>query len=81
VLRWPANGDGAQLIGELEEALRPFRSGSCGVALQYSSDDVRAAIMLGEEWQVRPTKELLDRLAELVGRDAVRVVYGPRLDG
>jgi DNA polymerase-3 subunit alpha len=51
------------------------------VALQYSSDDARAAIMLGEEWQVRPTRELLQRLAELVGRDSVRVVYGPRLDG
>jgi DNA polymerase-3 subunit alpha len=81
VLRWPANGNGAALIGQLEEVLKPFRRGSCGVSLQYASDDARAAIMLGEEWQVRPTRELLDRLAELVGRDSVRVVYGPRLDG
>jgi len=81
VLRWPATGNGTRLVGELEEALRPFRSGQCGVSLQYSSGDARAAITLGEEWQVRPTRELLERLAQLVGRDSVRVLYGPRLDG
>jgi DNA polymerase-3 subunit alpha len=81
VLRWPSNGNGARLVGELEEVLKPFRSGRCGVALQYSSDNAKAAITLGEEWQVRPTRELLERLAQLVGRDSVRVVYGPRLDG
>jgi DNA polymerase-3 subunit alpha len=81
VLRWPANGHGERLVGELEEVLRPYRQGQCGIALQFSTDDARAAISLGEEWRVRPTRELLDRLAELVGRDAVRVFYGPRLDG
>jgi DNA polymerase-3 subunit alpha len=81
VLRWPANGHGERLVGELEEVLRPYRQGQCGIALQFSTDDARAAISLGEEWRVRPTRELLERLAELVGRDAVRVFYGPRLDG
>ncbi|MBS1199888.1 MAG: polymerase subunit alpha [Proteobacteria bacterium] len=81
VLRWPANGNGARLVGELEDVLRPYTNGRCGVALQFSTGDARAAITLGEEWQVRPTRELLERLAQLVGRDAVRVVYGPRLDG
>jgi DNA polymerase-3 subunit alpha len=77
VLRWPANGNGLRLVGELEEALRPQRGGSCGVALHYASGDARAAITLGEQWQVRPTRELIERLARLVGRDGVRVVYGP----
>jgi DNA polymerase-3 subunit alpha len=81
VLRWPTNGHGERLVGELEELLRPYRQGQCGIALQFSTDDARAAISLGEEWRVRPTRELLERLAELVGRDAVRVFYGPRLDG
>jgi len=81
VLRWPENGNGARLVGELEEVLRPWRSGSCGVALQYASDDARAAITLGEEWRVRPTRELIERLGRLVGRDGVRVVYGTRMDG
>ena len=81
VLRWPANGNGARLVGELEDVLRPYTNGRCGVALQFSTGDARAAITLGEEWQVRPTRELLERLAQLVGRDSVRVVYGSRLDG
>ena len=79
VLRWPANGDGARLIGELEGILAPYRNGRCGVALQYSSDDARAAISLGDAWRVRPTRELIERLGQLVGRDGVRVVYGKRI--
>ncbi len=81
VLRWPANGHGERLVGELEELLKPYRTGQCGIALQFTTDDARAAISLGEEWRVRPTRELLERLAQLVGRDSVRVFYGPRLDG
>ena len=81
VLRWPANGHGERLVGELEEVLRPYCQGQCGIALQFSTDDARAAISLGEAWRVRPTRELLERLAQLVGRDSVRVFYGPRLDG
>jgi DNA polymerase-3 subunit alpha len=81
VLRWPESGNGARLVGELEEVLKPWRSGSCGVALQYASEDASAAITLGEDWRVRPTRELIERLGQLVGRDAVRVIYGPRLDG
>ncbi len=81
LLRWPTNGNGARLVGELEEVLRPYLSGQCGVALQYSTGDARAAITLGDEWLVRPTRELIERLGQLVGRDGVRVLYGPRLDG
>ena len=80
VLRWPANGDGQRLIGELEGILAPYRSGRCGIALQYSSDEAHAAIALGEDWRVRPTRELIEQLGQLVGRDGVRVVYGKRSD-
>nr|MCU0977446.1 OB-fold nucleic acid binding domain-containing protein [Steroidobacteraceae bacterium] len=79
VLRWPANGNGLRLVGELEDALKPLRGGSCGVALHYASPAARAAITLGEEWSVRPTRELIERLSRLVGRDGVRVLYGQRV--
>jgi DNA polymerase III subunit alpha len=81
VLRWPTNGNGLRLVGELEAALREQRGGSCGVALQYATADARAAIKLGDDWTVRPTRELIERLSRIVGRDGVRVIYGPRLDG
>ncbi len=40
----------------------------------------RATLALGEEWSVRPTRELLEGLGRLVGRDGVRIMYGPRGD-
>jgi len=81
VIRWQARGDGGSFLRGLESALQPFRSGSCAVMLHYSGSDARAAIALGDSWNVRPTRDLVERLTALAGRDAVRLVYGPRLDG
>ena len=44
----------------------------------YRGAGARARIALGDEWQVRPTRELLQRLGKLVGGDNVRLVFGPR---
>jgi hypothetical protein len=33
---------------------------------------------LPDAWSVRPARELLDTLTELVGRDGWYLVYGPR---
>jgi hypothetical protein len=68
-------------VTTLEEALKPYRQGRCGVAVHYTGDAGQAALQLGDAWTVRPTRELLDRLGQLVGRDGWRLIYGPRLDG
>jgi DNA polymerase-3 subunit alpha len=81
VIRWRANGENTRFLQGLEAALQPYRHGGCAVAVHYSGSDARAAILLGEDWNVRPTRELVEKLTALAGRDAVRVVYGPRLDG
>ncbi|HET7202922.1 MAG TPA: DNA polymerase III subunit alpha [Steroidobacteraceae bacterium] len=79
VLRWPAgkqrNGDASKLIAALENALRPSKGGRCNVAVRYATGDAAAILQFGEQWKVRPSRELIERLGTLVGRDAVELYY------
>jgi len=83
VIRWPenaANGAGGKFINNLAQVLTPYRKGQCGIAVHYRGQEARAALTLPEEWSVRPTRELLEKLHQLVGRDGVQILYSPRLD-
>ena len=82
VLRWPAatNGEGRRLVSALEEALRPSRGGRCAVAIRYAGTAASANVLLGEEWSVRPSRDLIERLGQLVGQDGVELVYAPRVE-
>jgi len=83
VLRWPdasRNGDARKLITALEQALRPSRGGRCSVAIRYRCDDAAAFLQFGEDWTVRPTRELVERLGQIVGREGVEIVYAPRVE-
>jgi len=84
VLRWPGaerNGDARKLVAAIEQALRTSMGGRCSVAVRYSRDDAAALLQFGTEWAVRPSRELVERLGQLVGRDGVEVVYAPRVEG
>ncbi|MFZ2508620.1 MAG: DNA polymerase III subunit alpha [Steroidobacteraceae bacterium] len=80
IVRWPGGADDIRFIQRLEETLRPCTGGNCSVAVHYMSSGARATLALAEQWSVRPTRELLEGLARLVGRDGVRIMYGPRGD-
>jgi DNA polymerase-3 subunit alpha len=80
IIRWPGAQGDIRFIQRLAETLKPCTGGRCGVAVHYLGSGARATIALGDEWSVRPTRELLEGLGRLVGRDGVRVMYGPRLD-
>jgi len=82
VLRWPAgvNGDARKLIGDIEQALAPSRGGRCAVAMRFARDDATAFLQFGEEWAVRPSRELIERLGQIVGADGIELHYAPRLD-
>jgi len=82
VLRWPGavNGDGNRVITAIEQALRSSRGGRCAVAIRYAGTAARANVLLGEEWSVRPSQELIERLGQIVGRDGVELLYAPRVD-
>ena len=50
------------------------------MAVHYIGGEARGTLTFGEEWSVKPTKALLEELARLVGRDGIRLGYGPRPD-
>ncbi len=81
VLLWPQGltqpAASETLQRRLADALAPWRPGPCPVAIRYCGERATAALELGSQWQVRPTRELLDALEALFGAKAVRVVYGP----
>jgi DNA polymerase-3 subunit alpha len=81
VLRWPArarNGDGSRFLALLEQALRPSQGGRCAVAIRYATGDAAAILQFGEQWRVRPSRELIERLGTLVGREGIELYYAPR---
>jgi DNA polymerase-3 subunit alpha len=80
VIRWPEGSD-RQFVKTLEHTLRPFRGGRCVVTIRYAQKDARADLVLSEEWSVKPTRELTERLSQLCGNDGFRLLYGPRGEG
>ncbi len=78
VLLWPEDAAGSAFVERLKSTLKPYRQGSCGVAVQYRGAGAQARLTLGQEWRVRPTRELIGQLEELVGRDGLRIIYPPK---
>jgi DNA polymerase III subunit alpha len=79
-LKWPAEFDGPQGMNRFEQTLKPYLRGPCGVSVAVSRPDYTGRLNLADTWSVRPTRELLDKLSSLVGRDGWYLVYGPRND-
>ena len=77
VLRLAPNGQGEALLMKLHDVLLPYREGKCDVAVQYFGDSAAARLDLGPEWSVRPSRELRDKLTELLGSSNVRLLYAP----
>ncbi len=79
LLRWRADVDRSLSPQLLKSVMERHRPGKCSVSLYYSTGGTQARVALGSDWCVRPTRELRERLSELVGLDGFRFVYeGPR---
>jgi DNA polymerase-3 subunit alpha len=79
LLKLPADVD-ARFLQTFERTLAPFRGGKCAVAVLYRSAAAQAEMVLSQEWCVKPTRELTEALTQLLGQDAVRLVYAQRAD-
>ncbi|MGI9232715.1 MAG: DNA polymerase III subunit alpha [Woeseiaceae bacterium] len=77
VLNLAPNGQGEQLLVQLHDLLLPFREGNCDVSVRYVGDSASARLSLGPEWAVRPSRELRDKLTDLLGNNNVRLLYAP----
>ena len=78
VLSLAPNGQGEQLLVKLHDLLLPHRQGNCGVSVQYIGDTAQVRLEFGKEWSVRPSRELREKLTELLGSKNVRMLYLPR---
>ena len=79
-LRWPAEFDEPQGMNRFEQLLKPYLRGPCGISVAINRPGYCGKVNLPDAWCVRPTRELLDRLSALVGREGWYLVYGPRND-
>ncbi len=79
IIEWQGQQDGQQFVHELKGTLRPYLDGHCGVWVRYTGSGAKALLALGDDWQVRPTRELLDKLDKLVGGEHLKLVYPPPL--
>jgi DNA polymerase-3 subunit alpha len=70
-----ATQTGNGFVNSLADILTPFREGQCRVCIDYLGGSAAARVMLGDEWTVHPTDELLHRLQELAGEQHVMVEY------
>lgn len=77
ILNLMPNGQGEQMLVKLHDLLLPFREGNCDVSVRYVGESAAARLSLGPEWAVRPSRELRDKLAELLGHNNVRLLYAP----
>lgn len=75
LLRWRADVDRFMNPRLLKSVIEEYRPGNCSVSLYYSAAGTQARLALGSEWTVRPTRELRERLSELVGLEGFRFVY------
>jgi DNA polymerase-3 subunit alpha len=69
------HADGLARVRELHDLLAPYRGEGIRVRLDYERPGCEGRLRFGEDWRVSPADALLKRLAQLLGEDAVRVVY------
>ncbi len=79
-LRWPAEFDGPSGLARFEEMLKPYLKGACSISVVVNRAEYCGRLNLPDSWSVRASRELLDKLSGLVGRDGWHLVYGPRND-
>jgi DNA polymerase-3 subunit alpha len=70
-----AHAKGQRVVGELRSIFGTFRGAGLPVQIEYHRPGACGSLILGGEWRVRPTDELLKRLRQILGQEAVRVAY------
>ena len=59
----------------IKDALLTAGGGDCPVSIDYSQPQGTARVMLGEQWRVHPSDDLLERLRGTVGGEHVEIIY------
>lgn len=64
-----------KVIADLTSILSPYKNGKLPVIIAYACDGASSKLKLGDEWNVTPTDDLLEKLAELVNKENSYVLY------
>lgn len=64
-----------KLIQEIQKVLMPFCVGRCPVTIEYARREGVAQLLLGSQWQVKPSDDLFNALQKLLGDEAVSMHY------
>jgi DNA polymerase-3 subunit alpha len=76
IIEWPESGESSARLAQLEAVLKPARGGQCSVLLRCQCRGAAGTLSFGPEWNVRPTRELLEHLEDLLGPGCARLRYG-----
>ena len=71
----PDAPDAPRLVSRLEALLRAARDGQCSVLLRLRGREADGTLSFGEDWKVRPSRELLESLEHLLGAGTARLSY------
>jgi DNA polymerase-3 subunit alpha len=78
-IRVDAAAMGTRFAQELQQMLAGHRpqAGQQGAVIRvhYRRSDAEATLRLGDDWRVNPSEELLKRLRQQLGKEAVEVLY------
>ncbi|MCW8194485.1 DNA polymerase III subunit alpha [Proteobacteria bacterium 005FR1] len=66
---------GRDFASRLSDMLSPYRSEGCPIRIDYARRDAKGQLYLGDDWQVQPTDELIQKLREVFGKEKVKLVY------
>ncbi len=64
-----------QFFERFSQILEPHRAGTVPVNVYYQRADARAKLILGAEWRVTPTDQLIDDLKALLGEEQVELEF------
>ncbi len=62
-------------IQNLNNLLGLHRGGQCEIFICYKNAEGSARLLLGQEWQVKITQQLMDQLHHLCGKETVSILY------
>ena len=75
---WPKEV-GGDFVQELKQVLKPFVGGRCDVCVQYRNGGAEAKLTLGEDWTIRLTREVRDKLARMLGDERCEISYAKHI--
>jgi DNA polymerase-3 subunit alpha len=73
-VRWPTSDPSSS--SRFEQIIKPWRGGPCAITVEYRNTGAMGALALGAEWNVKPTRELIEQLESFAGDKGLRVIYG-----